>query len=148
VSGTGSNMRALLDAIDRGACAAEVVGVVSDRPGAAALDHARARGIPTHVVAAKAYADRAAWDRDLAAQIEALRPELVVLAGFMRLVGAATLAAFGGKLINVHPALLPAFPGIDAPAQAIRAGVALTGCTVHLVDAGIDTGPVLAQAAV
>lgn len=148
VSGTGSNMRALLDAIDRGTCAAEVVGVVSDRPSAPALEHARARGLATHVVAAKSYADRAAWDRDLAACVKALSPSLVVLAGFMRLVGAAMLAEFGGRLINVHPALLPAFPGIDAPAQAIRAKVALSGCTVHLVDDGIDTGPVLAQAAV
>ena len=148
VSGTGSNMQALFDAIDAGRCAAEVVGVVSDRPGAPALAHARARGVPTHVVAARDYADRADWDRDLAAQVAALAPDLVVLAGFMRLVGSAMLERFGGRLINVHPALLPAFPGIDAPAQAIAAGVTLSGCTVHLVDAGIDTGQVLAQAAV
>jgi phosphoribosylglycinamide formyltransferase 1 len=148
VSGTGSNMRALLDAIDGGRCAAEVTGVVADRHSASALIHARDRGVATHVVAARDYADRAAWDRDLAAQVAALAPELVVLAGFMRLVGDTMLSQFGGRLINVHPALLPAFPGIDAPAQAIAAGVTLSGCTVHLVDAGIDTGQVLAQAAV
>lgn len=148
VSGRGSNLRALIDAIDHGSCAAQVVGVMADRPGAPALDFASARGIATSVIAPKAFADRGAWDEALAQATLARSPDLVVLAGFMRLVGPAMLRRFEGRIINVHPALLPAFPGIDGPAQAIRAGVAISGCTVHLVDAGIDTGPVLAQAAV
>jgi len=148
VSGRGSNLKALLEAIDRGACAATVGCVISDRPGAPALSLASARGIATHVVPAKAYADRAAWDEALASQLAAAAPELIVLAGFMRIVGRAVLAHFAGRIINVHPALLPAFPGMDAPAQAIAARVCLSGCTVHVVDDGVDTGPVLAQAAV
>ncbi|MDB4972341.1 MAG: Phosphoribosylglycinamide formyltransferase [Myxococcaceae bacterium] len=148
VSGRGSNLSALLAAIDKGACHARVVGVLSDRPGAAALELARERAIDSRVVAAKAYAERAEWDRELTRQIEQLTPDLVVLAGFMRLVGSALLARYAGRIINVHPALLPAFPGLDAPLQAVRARVSISGCTVHVVDAGVDTGPVLAQAAV
>lgn len=148
VSGRGSNLRALVHAIESGQCRARIAAVVADRDGAPALAFAEERGIPTRVVRAKDYAERAAWDRDLAAAVESFRPGLVVLAGFMRIVGAAMLDAFRGRIINVHPALLPAFPGIDAPAQAVRAKVALSGCTVHVVDAGVDTGPVLAQAAV
>lgn len=148
VSGRGSNLAALLSAIDRGSCNARVIAVVSDRPGAPALGMASAHGIPTYVVSPKQHEDRASWDAALAARLVALAPELVVLAGFMRLIGTALLAAFPGKIINVHPALLPAFPGLDAPTQAINARVRISGCTVHLVDAGIDTGPVLAQAAV
>lgn len=147
-SGRGSNLSALLDAIDRGRCHATVVGVLSDRAAAPALALAEARKIPTRVVAARDYAERSAWDEALAAATHAFAPRLVVLAGFMRIVGAPLLARFPRRIINVHPALLPAFPGIDAPLQAIRARVALSGCTVHLVDAGVDTGPILAQAAV
>jgi phosphoribosylglycinamide formyltransferase 1 len=148
VSGRGSNLRALLEAIDAGRCAAQVVGVLSDRADAPALELARERGIATGVLPAKSQPDRAAWDRALAHELAAWAPDLVVLAGFMRIVGGAVLERFRGRIINVHPALLPAFPGIDAPAQAVRARVTLSGCTVHVVDAGVDTGPVLAQAAV
>lgn len=148
VSGRGSNLQALLAAIDRGACDAEVGCVLSDRANAPALTLASERGIATDVIAAKAYGDRADWDRALAERIAASGAQLVVLAGFMRLVGPAVLARFAGRIINVHPALLPAFPGMDAPEQAIRARVCISGCTVHVVDAGVDTGPVLAQAAV
>lgn len=147
-SGRGSNLHALLRAIDDGRCAARVVAVISDREKAPALEHARARGIATSVVKPKDHADRAAWDRALADAIAEHAPSLVVLAGFMRIVGEAVLARFGGRIVNVHPALLPAFPGIDGPAQAIAAGVRVTGCTVHVVDAGVDTGPILAQAVV
>jgi phosphoribosylglycinamide formyltransferase-1 len=109
---------------------------------------ARSRNIATSVVRAKEFAERAAWDEALAAAIARYEPELVVLAGFMRIVGSAVLARFAGRIVNVHPALLPSFPGSDAPAQAVRQRVSLSGCTVHVVDAGIDTGPILAQAAV
>lgn len=147
-SGRGSNLRALSEAIDAGRCRARIVAVVSDRAAAPALEHARERGVTTEVVAPKNYADRAEWDAALADAIARHSPDLVVLAGFMRIVGVAVLARFGGRIINVHPALLPSFPGLDAPAQAVAAGVRITGCTVHLVDAGVDTGPILAQAAV
>jgi phosphoribosylglycinamide formyltransferase 1 len=148
VSGRGSNLAALIQAIDAGSCHARIVGVLADRPNAPALELARAHGLYTTVVAARQYAERTAWDAALAEQLAALAPELVVLAGFMRLVGSAVLDRFAGRIVNVHPALLPAFPGLDAPAQAIAARVCLSGCTVHVVDAGVDTGPVLAQAAV
>lgn len=148
VSGRGSNLAALLSAIDRGSCRARVVAVLSDREAAPALELAKSRGIETSVVSPKQYADRVAWDAALSDRLAALGPDLVVLAGFMRLIGTALLARFPGKIINVHPALLPSFPGLDAPAQAIAARVRISGCTVHLVDAGVDTGPVLAQAAV
>jgi phosphoribosylglycinamide formyltransferase 1 len=148
VSGRGSNLEALLRAIDQGSCPAEVRCVLSDRDDAPALAIAQARGIATGVVRAKDYADRGAWDAALAAALSEEQPDLIVLAGFMRIVGPAVLARFPLRLLNVHPSLLPAFPGKDAPAQAIAKGVALSGCTVHLVDGGIDTGPILAQAAV
>jgi phosphoribosylglycinamide formyltransferase-1 len=148
VSGRGSNLRALLDAIGKNECAARVVAVISDRPDAPALEHARGLGIETRVVRPKDYGDRPLWDAALAEAIARFDPGVVVLAGFMRIVGEAVLARFGGRIINVHPALLPSFPGLDAPAQALAAGVRITGCTVHVVDAGVDTGPILAQAAV
>jgi len=148
VSGGGSNLRAIAAAIDRGACAATIALVVSDRDSAPALAFAAERGIPTAVVRPKEQADRAAWDAALAARVAECAPDLVVLAGFMRIVGASMLARFAHRIVNVHPALLPSFPGTDGPAQAIAKGVRIAGCTVHLVDAGVDTGPILAQAAV
>jgi phosphoribosylglycinamide formyltransferase 1 len=147
-SGRGSNLRAIFAAIDAGRCAARVAAVISDRPSAPALELARERSIATEIVSPKAHADRAAWDVALAEAIARTEPEIVVLAGFMRIVGAAVLARFPGRIVNVHPALLPSFPGMDGPAQAIAARVRIAGCTVHVVDAGVDTGPILAQAAV
>ncbi len=148
VSGTGSNLRAIVQAIDAGTCAAKVALVVSDKDTAPALTFATERGIPTAVLKPKDYADRAAWDAALAERVASVSPELVVLAGFMRIVGASMLARFPHRIVNVHPALLPSFPGTEGPAQAIQRGVRIAGCTVHLVDAGVDTGPILAQAAV
>ena len=144
LSGTGSLCAALLDAADDPAYPAEVVAVGSDR-GAEGLEHARRRGLPTFVCSLRAHPDRAAWDRALAAELAASAPDLVVSAGFMKIVGPAVLDAFGGRLINTHPALLPAFPGAHAVRDALAAGVPVTGATVHVVDAGVDTGPVLAQ---
>jgi formyltetrahydrofolate-dependent phosphoribosylglycinamide formyltransferase len=148
VSGRGSNLRELVHAIEQGRCPAQISCVLSDREGAPALEFARERGIRTEVVRAKDYTDRGAWDAALASALAAQQPELVVLAGFMRIVGSAVLARFENRLVNVHPSLLPAFPGMDASAQAIAKGVSLSGCTVHLVDGGVDSGPILAQAAV
>ncbi len=144
LSGTGSLCAALLAATDDPAYPATVVAVGADRE-APGLEHARRRGLPTFVCALGDHPDRAAWDRALAGALALHRPDLVVSAGFMKLVGPAVLEAFGGRLINTHPALLPAFPGAHAVRDALAAGVAVTGATVHVVDAGLDTGPVLAQ---
>jgi len=144
LSGTGSLCAALLAATDDPAYPAEVVAVGADRP-AEGLAHATRRGLPTFVCAVRDHPDRDAWDRALAAEIAAHRPDLVVSAGFMKIVGPAVLGAFGGRLINTHPALLPAFPGAHAVRDALAAGATVTGATVHVVDAGVDTGPVLAQ---
>ena len=146
VSGTGSNLAALIDAADSGRLDAEVVAVVSDRPGVLALERAEAAGIPTQVVSPGDYDDRGAWDEALAEVLTAFSPNLVVSAGFMRLLGPRVLGAC--PVVNTHPALLPAFPGTHAVADALAYGVTVTGCTVHWVDDGVDTGPILAQAPV
>ena len=144
LSGSGSLCAALLAATDDPAYPAAVVAVGSDRP-AEGLEHARRRGLPTFVCALREHPDRGAWDRALAGAIAVHEPDLVVSAGFMKIVGPAVLDAFGGRLVNTHPALLPVFPGAHAVRDALAAGVQVTGATVHLVDAGVDTGPVLAQ---
>jgi phosphoribosylglycinamide formyltransferase 1 len=145
VSGTGSLLQALLDAAAGPAFDAEVVAVGSDRADATGLARAERAGVPTMVVPPKGYADRAAWDDALTAAVAAHAPDLVVCAGFMRILGPAFLAAFPDRVVNTHPALLPAFPGAHGVRDALAYGVAVTGCTVHLVDGGVDTGPVLAQ---
>jgi phosphoribosylglycinamide formyltransferase-1 len=144
LSGTGSLCASLLAATDQATYPAEVVVVGADRA-ATGLDHARRRGVPTFTCVLAEHPDRAAWDRALARELAAHDPDLVVSAGFMKLVGPAVLERFGGRLINTHPALLPAFPGAHAVRDALAAGVATTGATVHVIDAGLDTGPVLAQ---
>jgi phosphoribosylglycinamide formyltransferase-1 len=145
VSGGGTNLQALIDASQD---AYEIVGVVSDRVDAAGLDRAVAAGIPTSVVASTDYPERADWDRALASAIATFDPAWIVCAGFMRILGHSVLAAFPSRIINTHPALLPAFPGAHGVRDALAYGVRITGCTVHLVDAGVDTGPILAQGAV
>ncbi len=148
VSGAGTNLQALLDACAEPGYGAQVMAVGSDRAGVPALDRAGRAGVPTFVHRVADYPDLADWDRALTASCTAAQPGLIVLAGFMKLVGKDFLAAFGGRVINTHPALLPAFPGMHGVRDALEHGVKLTGCTVFLVDAGTDTGPVLAQAAV
>ncbi|GAA4000055.1 phosphoribosylglycinamide formyltransferase [Allokutzneria multivorans] len=148
VSGSGTLLQALLDAVDAGGYPATVVAVGADRSKLEGLDRARRHGVPTFSVRLRDHADRDAWDRALAEEIAAHEPDLVVSAGFMKILGPAVLERFGGRVINTHPALLPAFPGAHAVADAIAYGVKVTGCTVHLVDAGVDTGPILAQEAV
>ena len=148
VSGTGSNLAALLAAHDDPAYGARVVAVVADRGNIRALDIAREAGIPTAVVSIKDFDDRAAWDAAIAETVAVFSPDLIVLAGFMKLFGATFLGRFGGRIVNTHPALLPSFPGAHAVPDALAYGVKVTGSTVHLVDAGVDTGPVLAQEAV
>src|ERR1700722_590972 len=148
VSGSGSNLQALLDATADEAFGAGGVAVGADRDGVAALARARAAGAPTFVLRVKDFPDRAAWDRALAGACAEFAPDLVVLAGFMKLVGPEFLRQFGGRLINTHPALLPSFPGMHAVRDALDHGVRLSGCTIFLVDEGTDTGPVIAQVAV
>jgi phosphoribosylglycinamide formyltransferase-1 len=148
ISGRGSNLGAILSAIASGALAAEVSLVVSNKPGAAGLARAEAAGVPTRVIPHGDYPDRASFDAALALALRAAGVELVVLAGFMRLLTPAFLDAFPHRVINIHPSLLPAFPGVDAQAQALAYGARITGCTVHFVDAGTDTGAIIAQAAV
>jgi len=146
-SGSGTLLQALLDAA-RPPFPAQVVAVGSDRPGAAALDRARLSGVETFVVPVADHRDRAAWDDALLAAARAHRPDLVVSAGFMRILGPAFLTGIGCPVINTHPALLPAFPGSKPVRDALAHGVKVSGATVHLVDAGVDTGPILAQEAV
>lgn len=147
-SGRGSNVESILDAIDRGECSVRVSAVISDRTHTGAEKIARARGLQTEVVSPKAHPSREAWDLALRDAVARHAPDLVVLAGFMRLIGPGFLARFGDRTINIHPSLLPAFPGLRSPEQALEHGARITGCTVHQVDAGTDTGPILAQAAV
>jgi len=147
-SGRGSNLRSIVQAIDSSDCSAEVVALVTDKPGCEALSFARERNIPTASLALPKGGDRAAWNQELALMVSGFSPELVVLAGFMKIVSPDFLHGCGAKVINVHPSLLPAFRGKDAPAQAIAAGVTLAGCTVHLVNEEVDAGAILAQAAV
>ena len=148
ISGTGTLLQALIDAARDPAYGVAVVAVGSDRPGVAGLDRAAAAGIPTFVQAVADHPSRADWDEALTKEVAAYAPDLVVSAGFLKLVGPAFLAAFGGRMINTHPALLPSFPGLHGPRDALAYGVKVTGATVFLVDAGVDTGVILAQAAV
>jgi phosphoribosylglycinamide formyltransferase-1 len=148
VSGTGSNLQALLGACADDAYGARVVAVGADRHGIAALARAEQAGVPTFGRRVKDYPARADWDRALTEACAAFEPDLVVSAGFMKLVGAAFLASFSGRFVNTHPSLLPSFPGMHGVRDALDYGVKVTGCTVFMVDAGVDSGPVIAQAAV
>jgi phosphoribosylglycinamide formyltransferase 1 len=148
VSGAGSNLAALLAAQSEADYPARVVAVITDKPTAGALDVARQAGVATVVVEPSQFADRAQWDVALARAVAAVDPAWVVCAGFMRLLGPGFLDEHGGRVLNTHPALLPSFPGAHAVRDALAHGVAVTGCTVHLIDEGVDTGPILAQRAV
>ncbi len=148
ISGTGTLLQALIDASRDPAYGVSVVAVGSDRPSVAGLDRASAAGIPTFVHAVSDHPSRADWDEALTKEVAAYAPDLVVSAGFLKLVGPAFLAAFAGRMINTHPALLPAFPGLHGPRDALAYGVKVTGATVFLVDAGVDTGVILGQTAV
>ncbi|HEX2097014.1 MAG TPA: phosphoribosylglycinamide formyltransferase [Solirubrobacterales bacterium] len=143
-SGNGSNLQAILDTL-HGRDGIEVVGVGSDKPEARALERARAAAVETAVFPRAAYADRAERDGAMADWIESRDADLVVLAGYMQLLSPSFVARFRNRIVNVHPALLPSFPGLDAIGQALDAGVKTTGVTVHFVDEGVDTGPPIAQ---
>ena len=149
VSGSGTNLQAILDAERAGALGrAHVVVVVSNVAGVRALERATAAGVATEVLPHRQYPSREAFDEALVATLRRHGVELVALAGFMRLLTPAFLGAFAGRVVNIHPALLPAFPGVHAQKQALAYGARITGCTVHFVDEGCDTGPILMQAAV
>jgi phosphoribosylglycinamide formyltransferase-1 len=148
VSGTGTNLQALISACADDAYGAQVVAVGADRSGIAGLARAERAGMPTFVHRVADHAARADWDQALAKSCAAFEPDLVVSAGFMKLTGATFLARFGGRFINTHPSLLPSFPGMHGVRDALEYGVKVTGCTVFMVDAGVDSGPVIAQAAV
>ena len=147
-SGSGSTLQALLDAARDPGYGVQLVAVGADREDAGALRRAEAAGVATFVCPLGRGDDRAAWDEVLTKTVAAHRPDLVVSAGFMKLAGPAFLDRFGGRFINTHPSLLPAFAGMNAVRDALDYGVKVTGCTVFMVDAGTDTGPVIAQAAV
>lgn len=148
ISGRGSNLQALIDAVAEGRLAARIALVISNRATAAGLDRARAAGVETLVLDRKAYASRDDYDRALASALHARGIALVCLAGFMRLIGAPLLDAFPNAIVNIHPSLLPAFPGVDAQSQALAHGVKISGVTVHLVTGELDGGPIIMQAAV
>ncbi len=147
-SGRGSNLQAIIDAIEAGRLSAKIEVVLSDRAHAEALGRARRHGIKAIFVDPKACDDRKVFDSALVNLLEVHQVELVCLAGFMRLLTPTFLAAFPGRIMNIHPALLPAFPGLHAQRQALEHGVRVAGCTVHFVDEGVDTGPIVLQAAV
>jgi phosphoribosylglycinamide formyltransferase-1 len=155
-SGGGTNLQALLDACAAGRIDARVAVVLSNVPDAGALERARRAGVPAEVLPSRGAADRAAYDRSLVERLEVHRPDLVCLAGWMRLLGPAFLSAFGPtpatrgcpRVMNVHPALLPAFPGLHVQQAALDYGARFSGCTVHFVDEGTDTGPIILQAVV
>jgi phosphoribosylglycinamide formyltransferase-1 len=148
VSGEGSNLQAILDAIGAGTLHARVKLVISNRPGAKALERARAAGVSALTVPHKDFASREAFDGALVSALREADVNWVVLAGFMRVLTPQFLNAYPGRIINIHPSLLPAFPGVDAAKQALDYGVKLTGCTVHFVDHGVDSGRIIAQRAV
>ena len=143
-SGSGTNLQAILDEL-QGEGLVEVVGVGSDKPGAGALKRARRAGVETAVFAAADFDDRAARDAAIGDWVESRQADLVVLAGYMQLLSAPFVSRFRNRVVNIHPALLPSFPGLDAIGQALAAEVETTGVTVHFVDEGVDTGPVIAQ---
>ncbi len=146
-SGNGTNFEAIATVAERGELPAEVVLVVTDRPSAAVVTRAARHGIDCFAFSAKNYASKAEYEREIVARLDAARVDLVCLAGYMRLVGETLLGAYGGRIINIHPSLLPAFRGAHAPEQALAAGVKVFGVTVHEVDSSLDGGRILAQRA-
>lgn len=148
ISGNGSNLRALSEATADESYGAEIVGVLCDREGAAGLEWAKSVGLPTAIVSLGDFPDREAWDRCLTETVAAWNPDLIVSAGFLKILGPAFLAQWPGHIVNTHNSLLPSFVGIHGPRDALRAGVKLAGATLFLVDPGMDTGPIIAQVAV
>jgi phosphoribosylglycinamide formyltransferase 1 len=147
-SGRGSNFQSILDEIEKGRLRAEVRILITDNPGAYAIERAKQNGIESLVIKPKDFATKDEFYRTVTDELKKREVELVVLAGFMRIVGAPLINAFPNRIMNIHPALLPSFPGLHAQKQAVDYGVKFSGCTVHFVDMGMDTGPIIIQAAV
>jgi phosphoribosylglycinamide formyltransferase-1 len=147
VSGSGTNLQSILDSCEEKHFA-QVAVVISNTEKAYALKRAQAKGVPTVVISHKDFPDRESFDRELVRVLNEYKVELVALAGFMRILGSSFLRAFPGRIMNIHPALLPAFPGLEVRQAAIDYGVRFSGCTVHFVDEGVDTGPIIIQAVV
>ena len=148
VSGAGTNLQALLDAAADPSYGARIVAVGADRDGIEGLTRAERAGVPTFTARVGDYTSREHWDQALTDKVAAFEPDLVVLAGFMKLVGGSFLAAYGGRTVNTHPALSPSFPGMQGPRDALEYGVKVTGATLFVVDAGVDTGQIVAQTVV
>ncbi|OFI37684.1 phosphoribosylglycinamide formyltransferase [Arthrobacter sp. SW1] len=148
VSGTGSNLQAVIDAVQAGELDVEIAAVGADREGTYGVQRSADAGLETFVVNFNSFETRAEWDAALTAKVASYQPDVVVSSGFMRIVSPEFIDAFGGKYLNTHPALLPAFPGAHGVRDAMAYGVKVTGCTVHWADAGVDTGPIIAQEAV
>jgi phosphoribosylglycinamide formyltransferase-1 len=148
LSGRGSNFQAIHEAIQRGDLDAQIVCVIANRPDAPGIARAREYGYDAHVLDHKAFANRAAHEEEVLRVLDAPRPDYIVLAGYMRLLSASFVDRYRNRILNIHPSLLPSFPGVDAQAQALRHGVKISGCTVHLVDENLDAGPILVQRAV
>jgi phosphoribosylglycinamide formyltransferase-1 len=147
-SGRGSNFQAVIDAVSRGEVPATCSGLVTDNPSAHAITRAEQAGIPVYIVDYAAFSSKEDYEEQLERVLLDLDADLYVLAGYMRIVGAGIVSAFRGRMINIHPALLPSFPGLHAQHQALSYGVKVSGCTVHFVDDGMDSGPVILQACV
>jgi phosphoribosylglycinamide formyltransferase 1 len=147
-SGSGTNFQAIVDAVKNGIVPARVALLVCDKPGAKVIERAERERIPTFVFSPKDYNSKAEFEQAILAELRKHEIEFIALAGYMRLIGPTLLDAYEGKIVNIHPSLLPAFPGKDAIGQAYRAGVKITGVTIHYVDEGMDTGPIIAQRAI
>lgn len=148
VSGSGSNLQAIIDAVEAGSLKCAIKVVISNRPGAFAVDRAKKHNTPVEIITRDEFPEREAYDAEMARRLKAHGVGLVVMAGFMRLITDEMLGAFPMRIINIHPSLLPAFPGLDVQKKAIEHGVRFSGCTVHFVDAGLDSGPIIIQAVV
>jgi phosphoribosylglycinamide formyltransferase-1 len=144
-SGRGSNFQALIDAARSGYCPGTIARLITDNPDAYAIRRAKDAGIPVSVLDFPSFADRTAYEHALLAEMQECDPDLFVLAGYMRILPSAIVRAFPGRILNIHPALLPSFPGLHAQRQAVEYGVKVSGCTVHFVDEGTDTGPIVIQ---
>ncbi|SCN29894.1 Phosphoribosylglycinamide formyltransferase [Bacillus cytotoxicus] len=147
-SGSGSNFQAFVNAVEENRLHAEISLLVCDQPEARVIGRAHYHHVPCFAFSAKAYESKEAFEKEILKKLREYEIDFVILAGYMRLIGPTLLEAYGGKIINIHPSLLPSFPGKDAIGQALKAGVGVTGVTIHYVDAGMDTGPVIAQEAV
>ena len=145
LSGRGSNFQAIHEAVKRGALDADIALVISNRPDAPGIERAREYGYDAHVVDHKTFANRAAHEAEVLRLLDGARPDFIVLAGYMRLLSAAFVERWRDRILNIHPSLLPAFPGVDAQAQAVAYGVKVSGCTVHFVDEHLDAGPIIVQ---